>query len=205
MGRDGKPTRDKILSESKELIYENGFSGTSIDLILSKTGITKGAFFYHFKTKAHLAFVLMQDFADTDLNLLTEIKDAVAHLPARERLLSFIQRFIDMFSGLEEPPNCLYASVSNEQNQYSEETKEIVTQTMLKWRQTVEEMINEVIIEAGTNQKLDKVALADHFNVVMEGAFVLSKALKDPSVTARHLVLLKNYFELLFKSKPEEG
>lgn len=201
MGRDGKPTRDKILSESKGLIYKNGFSGTSIDLILSQTGITKGAFFYHFKTKADLALALMQDYAETELNLLAESKETVAHLPPRERLLSFIQIFIDMFSGVEDPPSCLFASVSNEQNQYSEETKEIISQTMLKWRQAFVEMINEVIIETETNERLDKIALADHLNVVMEGAFVLSKALGDPSVTARHLVLLKNYFELLFEKK----
>ena len=58
MGRDGKPTRDKILAESKALVFENGFAGTSIDKILQRTGITKGAFFYHFKTKNALAKAL---------------------------------------------------------------------------------------------------------------------------------------------------
>jgi TetR/AcrR family transcriptional regulator, transcriptional repressor for nem operon len=49
MARDGKPTRDKILAESKTLVLENGFAGTSVDQILERSQITKGAFFYHFK------------------------------------------------------------------------------------------------------------------------------------------------------------
>lgn len=201
MGRNGKPTRDKILSESKELIYENGFAGTSIDLILNKTGITKGAFFYHFKTKADLALVLMQNFASTDLQGLEQAltKTEVHVNEPKKRLLEFIQCYIDMFSKMEDPPGCLYASVSNEQNQYSQEIKAIVGDTLLKWRHTLEEMISAVEEKHTPKTEIDKVALADHFTVVIEGAFIMSKALNDPLVTAKQLILFKNYIELLFQ------
>ncbi len=201
MPRDGKPTRDKILTASKELIYENGFAGTSIDLILEKAGITKGAFFYHFKTKADLALVMVREFAEADLVELDksltdteELRDA-----PKNRLLAFIQRFIDMFNGLSEPPSCLYASVSNEQNQYSDEIKQIVSDTILAWRKRFEEMIDEVASHHKARFEIDKPALADHFNVVMEGAFIISKSLNDPTITARQLTQLKNYFDLLFE------
>ena len=200
MGRDGKPTRDKILAVSKELIYENGFAGTSVDLILEKAGITKGAFFYHFKTKADLALNLTSEFAQADLE---ELKKAVNETEQymgqpKERLLKFIQSFIDMFSGLTEPPSCLYASVSNEQNQYSDEIKEIVKDTIVKWRLAFEEMIEDVLKEHSPKYAIDKVSLADHFNVVMEGAFIISKAVNDSSITAKQLTHLKQYIELLF-------
>ncbi|MEB2777842.1 TetR/AcrR family transcriptional regulator [Algoriphagus sp. D3-2-R+10] len=200
MGRDGKATRDKILTESKALIYENGFAGTSVDLILEKTGITKGAFYYHFKTKAELAFVLVNDFATTDLQELDRVMEKTEQYAERpkQRLLEFVQCFIDMFSGQEEPPNCLYASVSNEQNQYSEEIKEAVAETIIKWRNAFEVMIDKVLETQTPKIEFDKVAMSDHFTVVMEGAFIVSKAINDPTVTAKQLTLYKNYLGLLF-------
>lgn len=200
MGRNGKPTRDKILAKSRELIFENGFAGTSIDLILERTQLTKGAFFYHFKTKADLALEVVNEFANTDLqelDLALEQTETYVEDP-RERLLQFIQRFIDMFSGVEEPPSCLYASVSNEQNQYSEEIKQIVRKTLLKWRQAFGIMIEEAAKQNPPTIPWDKDSLSDHFTVVMEGAFTMSKALQDPSVTFKQLTHLKHYFELLF-------
>ncbi|MCV9387388.1 TetR/AcrR family transcriptional regulator [Reichenbachiella ulvae] len=202
MGRDGKPTRDKILAVSKALIYENGFAGTSVDAILSKTGITKGAFFYHFKTKAELALVLIHDFAETDLKELDRVlNDTNQYLDQpKQRLIEFVQRFINMFSGLEEPPGCLYASVSNEQNQFNDEIKKVVSDTMLKWRIALEDMIDKVLENHDTAIAINKESLADQFNVIIEGAFIVSKALNDPTLIAKQLVHYRNYLELLFKT-----
>lgn len=201
MGRNGKPTREKILKESKELIYENGFAGTSIDLILAKTGITKGAFFYHFKTKADLAVALVDEFVESDLSELENvIKQTEAYKSEpKERLLKFIDYFIDMFSSFTENPNCLYASVSNEQNQYSSEIKKKINNTLLKWREVFEEMIEQAIKKNKPRFSIDKESLADHFTVVLEGAFIMSKALNDPMISAKQLVHLRQYFDLLFE------
>lgn len=201
MGRNGKPTREKILAESKALIYENGFAGTSVDLILQKTGITKGAFFYHFKTKADLAYVLVNEFASADIQELSRVLDATkpyAENP-KERLLEFVQYFINMFAELNELPNCLYASVSNEQNQYSKEIKDVVAGTMIKWRKALEELIDAALKTHTPRIEFDKAALADHFTVVLEGAFIYSKAINDSKVTAKQLQLYKGYLDLIFE------
>lgn len=199
MGRNGKPTRDKILAESKALIYENGFAGTSIDNILEKTGITKGAFFYHFKTKAELARVLMNEFVEADIKELENVMHQTEGFSdPKERLMKFIEYFIELFSDFTEPPGCLYASVSNEQNQYSDEIKLIVKDTMLRWRLVVENLLNEVVKNDTPKVEVDVIALADQFNVVIEGAFVMSKALNDPSLTPKQLIHYKKYLELLF-------
>ena len=143
MGRDGKPTRDKILAESKTLIFENGFSGTSIDQILQRTGITKGAFFYHFKTKNALARALIEEYAKEDILHMNQALEKTENLKsdALERLLGFIQEFIDMMSGLSEPPGCLYASYTYEPSQFDKETLQHISETILKWRDTMQQLI----------------------------------------------------------------
>lgn len=203
MGRDGTPTRNKILAESKQLVFENGFSGTSIDQILQRTGITKGAFFYHFKTKNALAKALIEEFSRDDIHHMNEALKKTEDLKgdALERLLQFIQEFIDMMCEVDEPYSCLYASYLYEPNQFDNETLDIIAETILTWRTTMERLIQDVLEKYDTKVEIDIQSLADHTVVIFEGAFVVSKALKGKDLTADHLKHLKNYFELIFEKK----
>ncbi len=203
MGRDGTPTRNKILAESKQLVFENGFSGTSIDQILERTGITKGAFFYHFKTKNTLAKALIEEFSREDIFHMNEALKKTEKLKGNplERLLQFIQEFIDMMSEVDEPYSCLYASYLYEPNQFDEETLNLIAETILTWRTTMERLIKDILEEYDTRVQIDIQSLADHTVVIFEGSFVVSKALNGKDLTADHLRHLKNYFELIFEKK----
>ena len=205
MARDGQLTKDKILSESRALVLKNGFSGTSIDNILEKTGITKGAFFYHFKTKNDLAKALIDDFAAEDISLMNkalEITEPLKKTDALERLLRFIQEFVDMMSNLTEPPpGCLYASYLNETNQFDEDIRGFISSTILLWRETVESLLVDVLKERNLKIKTDVASLADMVVVIFEGAYVVSKALNEADLTSKQLIHLKNYYQLVFDEK----
>ncbi len=201
MARDGKPTRDKILTESRALIYENGFAGTSVDSILGKTGITKGAFFYHFKTKNHLAKALIEEYANEDKSHLEhglQETESLEDKPA-ERLIAFVQVFIDGMSTLEEPPSCLYASYTNETSQFDQETKVLIANSILEWRKTFIDLLKQAKINEKSKIEIDITSLADQFVVIFEGAFIVSKALNEPDLTAKQLTHLRNYLRLLLK------
>src|SRR5580692_5446769 len=47
--------RQKLLDAAVALIRERGYSSTSVDELCSHAGVTKGAFFHHFKSKDALA------------------------------------------------------------------------------------------------------------------------------------------------------
>ncbi|WP_405204933.1 TetR/AcrR family transcriptional regulator [Aquimarina sp. LLG6339-5] len=207
MKRYKTPTKDNIIKEATQLVFKNGFAGTSIDLILEKTGITKGAFFYHFKTKADLALALLNDFAKYDADRLQEALNSTEEFSnsPKKRLLEFIQFFIDLFENLENPPGCLYASVSNEQNTYTDEVKQVVFDGFTEWRRVFKTLFDDILNEHQTNvPDLDADSLLSHFNTVLEGAFILSKAMHDPKIPVKQLKHLKNYYNLLFEEKVVE-
>lgn len=201
MARNGKATRDKILTESKGLVYRNGFSGTSIDQILDKTGITKGAFFYHFKTKNALAKALIENYAKEDmLHLEWALKEteSLNELPLK-RLLQFIQLFIDMMVSIKEPPSCLYASYTYEPNQFEEDIFDIISESIIKWRNTFIELFEKIMIDNIPKKEVDIQSLADQFTVIFEGAIITSKVLNDLEIIPKQLQHFKNYLELLFE------
>lgn len=54
-------TRLHILEQAFALIYRQGYQATSIDDIIASTQVTKGAFFYHFKTKDEMGLAVLTD------------------------------------------------------------------------------------------------------------------------------------------------
>ena len=82
--RAGEATRTKIMDASERLILGQGFAATSIDEIIGRVGITKGAFFYHFPSKNALAMALIERFAEADLsNLHTSLERAEMNSPTK--------------------------------------------------------------------------------------------------------------------------
>lgn len=54
-------TKKLILTKSLELIYRKGYQATSIDDIIATTNLTKGAFFYHFKSKEDMGLAIVNE------------------------------------------------------------------------------------------------------------------------------------------------
>lgn len=50
-----------ILQKAFELIYIKGYQTTSIDDIIATTQVTKGAFYYHFKTKDEMGIAIINE------------------------------------------------------------------------------------------------------------------------------------------------
>ena len=47
----GQTAKDKLLGAALALFREKGFTATTVDDLCARAGVTKGAFFHHFKTK----------------------------------------------------------------------------------------------------------------------------------------------------------
>ena len=59
--REKKARRQQILDAARDLFFERGFEGTTIDEIAHRTEISKGAFYLHFPSKEEVYFTLMQE------------------------------------------------------------------------------------------------------------------------------------------------
>lgn len=201
MPRDGTPTREKILETSQRLIMQRGYAGVSIDSIIEKVGITKGAFFYHFKSKGDLAKALIQRYREIDHELFNDMAKQ-AHAQTSDPLQSiliFIGLFEDLFDRYEKVyPGCLFASYIYEIQQFDEETSHIIHETFMFWRHILRDWLEEIIRLYPPKIDVDTTYLADTFTSTMEGAFVMAKATDDPKAIPQQIRQFKNYIELLF-------
>ncbi|MGY5780009.1 TetR family transcriptional regulator [Rhizobium sp. LEGMi135b] len=55
---DAAKTREEVLAAAAEIFYENGVSGSSLEKIAQRAGVTRGAIYWHFKDKAEVLTAL---------------------------------------------------------------------------------------------------------------------------------------------------
>lgn len=201
MPKDGSATRDRILDTSLELILEQGFGSTSIDNVIAKVGITKGAFFYHFKSKRDMAVALIRRFSDNDYAHLVDGKSHAEKLSRDplQQLLAFVGLFEEMFGQLDEPyPGCLFAAFCYQGDMFDEEIRGIIATELEQWRHYISDKVYEVMQTRQPRLVVDVESLADLLTTIFEGAFIMSKTFNDPKMVAKHLHHYRNYLQLLF-------
>ena len=200
MPKDGSTTRQRILDEAHQLVLERGFAGTSIDMILEKSGITKGAFFYHFKSKGHLATTLAEQYAEMDDRFFGEQMARAEKLSndPLERVEHFLEGVGDAFAAQTTPPGCLFASYSYEAGQFEPEIAHFMAEQMRKWRDHYSNVFVQIIKTHPPRLPVDALELADHFMAAVEGGFVMSRLYNDPSTVRTHMQHYSNYIRLIF-------
>jgi TetR/AcrR family transcriptional regulator, transcriptional repressor for nem operon len=202
MPKDGTITKTAIMDSAEELILGQGFTATSVDKVIEKAGVTKGAFFYHFNTKADLALALVERYAVLDLeHLETDMKRAeeLSRDPLQQMLI-FTGLLKEEMAGLTEPfPGCLYASYCQEAQLFDDTTHKIIENVMIEWRERLNAKFTAIAKLYPPKFDISLSSLADMALVIYEGAFILSKTLSDPAITAEQLGHYRNYIELMFE------
>lgn len=199
--RDAVRTRDSILDAAQALILDHGYGATTVDAVVARAGITKGAFFHHFASKAQLARALVERYAELDrqqLDLHTERARKLASDPL-QRLLLLIGLYEETFESMEAPfPGCLFASYVYENKLFDEVILEVVRESARMWRSRMRAMLDEVAAVHPPRVAVDLDSLADLFYAIPEGSFVMIKTLGDRTLLAKHARHLRTYLELLF-------
>jgi AcrR family transcriptional regulator len=57
----GHATRARILQTSAEVFAERGYTDTTLAELIARSGMTKGAFYFHFASKEQLAFAVLTE------------------------------------------------------------------------------------------------------------------------------------------------
>jgi AcrR family transcriptional regulator len=197
----GEDTRRRILDAAQAMILARGYAGMSLDALIGSLGLTKGAFFHHFRNKDDLARTLIRRYSEEGIALFRDNLARARRLSddPREQFLIFIGLYEELFAQLTEPyPGCLLAAYVYELQQFNADMREIISHEFLLSRRELGRLVRQIARRYPPRVRVDPVVVADGFMTVFEGAFILSKSLDEAQVTAQQLRHYRNCIELLF-------
>ncbi|MFT4284625.1 MAG: helix-turn-helix domain-containing protein, partial [Protaetiibacter sp.] len=144
MPRNGGTTRELLLDTAERLVERNGFAATSVEMILSESGSSKGAFFHHFPSKRALSHALVERYVAADLGSLARgLAAATEEAEPVAKLLRFLDHFVGRAAALTSESACLYIAVLVEQDLLDEENSAQVDRAITGWREAVSALVRD--------------------------------------------------------------
>jgi TetR/AcrR family transcriptional regulator, transcriptional repressor for nem operon len=205
------PARTRLLDAALGVIRAKGYAATSVEELCRAAGVTKGAFFHHFPSKEALAAAAALHWAEMTGALFAA---APYHAPSdpRERLLAYVAFRRALLEGTLPEITCYAGTMVQETYASHPAIRDACALAITGHAATLEPDIAALLAARGAPEGAPECAtegitaagLALHIQAVIQGAFVLAKALDDPAVAAASLDHLRRYLACLFPPDPKE-
>jgi TetR/AcrR family transcriptional repressor of nem operon len=189
--------RAKLLAAALRVIRAKGYAATSVEDLCREAGVTKGAFFHHFRSKDELAVAAANHWSETTGALFAGASYHALADPL-ERVLGYLAFRRALLDGAVADFTCLVGTMVQEAYNTSPEIRLACDASISGHAAKLEADIAEAIQEHGIEGDWSAASLALHVQAVLQGAFVLAKAKGSAAVAADSVDHLRRYVELLF-------
>ena len=198
---NGERTRERLMDLAYESIVEKGFAATSIEELVEAAGITKSGFFYHFRDKNDLARQLFERFLSEDEGIMETLEKRARELSddPLQSFLIFLNVYAQMMDDMEAlHPGCMVATVTYQERMFDAEVRQMNVDYLRRMRERFVRWLKEIVARYPPRIPVELDELADQLNVIVEGAIIQSKALRDESLMGKQTRLYRNHIKLLF-------
>lgn len=193
----GGQTKQRILEAALQVFREHGYAATTIDDLCRTAGVTKGAFFHHFESKEAVALSAIEYWNSATGTLFEaapywRVEDPLA------RILAYLDFRAELVRGELPEFTCLLGTLA-------QETFDSHPALQAACGAGIEAHARTLVptIEAAKKRYVPKAnwraeSLARHTQAVLQGSFVLAKAMNEPQVVLDSIEHLKRYIDQLF-------
>ena len=195
-------THTNLLDAAQALVMHQGFAATTVDQVIERAGVTKGAFFYHFPSKDALAHALVARWSERDRNQLDELMaraEGLSKDPAQRILilLGLYAEFADANLPADDP-GCLYACLCYEAKPFDDTVRNEILATFAYWRERLTPWFDAALAGKPPLEGVGSAELLALLDTVFEGALVMARIQRDHKELGRQIRQYRTYLELLF-------
>jgi TetR/AcrR family transcriptional repressor of nem operon len=190
--------RQKLLDAALLLIREKGYSSTSVDELCVQAGVTKGAFFHHFKSKDALAVAAANHWSEIT-GAFFEASPYQRHADPLDRVLGYLDFRKSILKGEVAEFTCLVGTMVQETFATSPDIRQACEASISGHAAKIETDIAAAMKRYRIRAPWTAKSLALHTQAVLQGAFILAKAKGDATIAAASIDHLHRYIRLLFQ------
>lgn len=187
----------KLLEAALSVIRTKGYSATTVDELCAAAGVTKGAFFYHFKSKEDLGVAAADHWSETTAAMFAAAPYHGFADPL-DRVLAYVAFRKTLLQGDVPDFTCLVGTMVQEIYETNPAIRDACDRSISSHAATLEADIEAAMRERGMQPDWTPKSLALHTQAVLQGAFILAKAKGGAAIAADSIDHLIRYVELLF-------
>ncbi|AXS41283.1 TetR/AcrR family transcriptional regulator [Breoghania sp. L-A4] len=192
--------RAKLLDAALSVIRTKGFAATTVDELCAAAGVTKGAFFHHFRSKDELG-VAAADFWSEMTGQLFAQAAYHGHADPLDRVLAYVDFRKDLLQGGVPEFTCLVGTMVQETYETAPAIRDACARSITGHAATLEADIEAAMRARNMTPEWTAKSLALHTQAVIQGAFILAKATGGAELAADSIDHLRRYIEMLFGAR----
>ena len=194
--------RTRLLDAARDVIRRKGFDATTVDDLCEAAGVTKGAYFHHFKSKEALGVAAAETWSEQTGALFAAASYQKVERPL-DRILAYVDLRMKLIDGDLPDFTCLVGTMAQVVYDQYPTIRDACGESIAGHAETLEAMIAEAVRESGADGDFSPQSLALHIQASIQGAFVVAKAMNDSDRARDSLVHLRRYLELVLKPTKE--
>jgi TetR/AcrR family transcriptional regulator, transcriptional repressor for nem operon len=188
-------TRRKLIEGTLDLMLKRGFNATAVDEICAGAGVTKGAFFHHFKDKEDIALAALKSWAEMGLSMYADaFKKPGEPLEEIHRILEIMEDVTRKF----DPCVCMVGMMTQEMSGENPAFRKAcgrelggLTEMFRSRLQAAREKLKPAV-------KFDPEQVAWCLTSLWQGSMLVAKSQQSPEMIRNNLKLARNYVDSLF-------
>jgi AcrR family transcriptional regulator len=195
--REPDVTREKLLTAAFDEIYRRGFQAASLDSIIARAGVTKGALYHHFPDKASLGYSVVDEVVNGSLLerwLGVLEKQTGDPLTALQRVLR--QRAANATTE-EIELGCPLNNLAQEMSPLDDRFRRRINATFDTWREGFARALERGKAEGAVRRDVDARRVASFVVAAIEGTLGVAKSARSLPMMRSNLEVLVGFLDSL--------
>lgn len=184
--------RTRLLDAARDAFRRDGYAATSLDDLCRAAGVTKGAFFHHFRSKEDLAHAAVRRWGDVTSALFREAPCAASPDPV-ERVFGYLAFRRALAQGEPAAISCLLGALAQETSAAMPGLRDDLWSVLDAHTDVVAADLAAAKATRAPHADWSPKDVALFTQATLQGAFVLAKARGDGAVVADMVGHLERY------------
>jgi TetR/AcrR family transcriptional regulator, transcriptional repressor for nem operon len=193
--------RKALLEAAHELVRRQGWAATSVDQLCALAGVTKGAFFHHFASKEALGVAAAAHWSEVTAPLFAQAPFTALADPL-ERIFGYLDFRAEIADGPLEAFTCFAGTMVQEVFATSDPIRAACGASIAGHAERLAADLQQATDAGRLTVPVTAASLATYTQTVLQGGFVLAKAMGERAPLLDAIAHLKRYLVLLFATEP---
>jgi TetR/AcrR family transcriptional regulator, transcriptional repressor for nem operon len=198
--RDLAQTRHEILNAAFDEIYRNGFHASSLDAILERTELTKGALFHQFASKLELGYAVVDEII-VPMTRARWVTPLAAFDDPLKGILHLVERNVGDAPQADLDLGCPLGNLIQEMSNTDAEFRRRLRRCVEVWIEGVAEHVERGRRAGHVRRSVKPRAVGEYVVVTLEGIFAVVKGLRDKSVVPASVSSMRTFLAGLAEAK----
>jgi TetR/AcrR family transcriptional repressor of nem operon len=194
--RDGRSTREAVITAATRLIHVHGYNAMSLDDVLRESRVGKGNFYYHFKSKEDLGHAILDQIVDGFLERTLAPCFADPDAAPLGQIRCFLDRVLEAQRQRNCVGGCVIGNLASELSDVHEGFRTRLATLFTEWRARLATALDSARRRGELAGGAAPEVVAGFVVASLEGAILLAKVSKDIRVMEQCVAELKRYLAL---------